>query len=367
MAPIYVKIAVSLALVTILGSCAAHQPAPATAPVPGSPSRAAGASDPLGLAGQILTMRRRPGHAAHTVAAFAAEARGLQTERISSNPVVEGADQSWNVYFAAFLAGVPTKGDAHIQLVDLTGGKREHVADGGWTVDAPVTGVRALYGAVQLAAPWFVGDRRYEMTIDVDRVATASTTFWLSNEPASAAPPPTDATPAQQSPDVANGSPRGDGADVLERARRAPGSLACVPAQAPGAGVLSKAEGIHSSPGLRITSPDKETIKQIIRRHVPAVRACYERTLADLPNLQGRMLSRFVIGPEGGVRGSCAVESDLKNATLEACILDEVGTMKFPESINEGWVVVAYPFVLRPADDDEPARPDQARRPRVKR
>ena len=68
------------------------------------------------------------------------------------------------------------------------------------------------------------------------------------------------------------------------------------------------------------------------------------------------------------MRGSCEVESNLKNATLELCILDEVLTMKFPESIDAGWLVVDYPFVLVPGGgDDEAASTRPAKRPRVKK
>ena len=294
MALTHVKSAVFFGMVAVLGSCAAHQPSPAppTAPVP-APPPAAAAPDPLAsLAGQILTTRHRLGRNTETLAAFVDEARATQTERILRNHLVNGADESWNLYFAAFLGGAWTKGDLRMQFVDLTGGKRENVGEVSWPLGSQPTGVGLFYGSVQLVEPWFVGDRRYEVTIEVDRIAKATTTFWLLNERGAAPPALTEgaaaagSTPARPSPETANGSPRGAGPEVLERARRVPGSIACAPAKAPDAPRPPAVEGARSSSGVRLKSPDKETVRQVIRRHIPAVRDCYERALSDLPTLQ---------------------------------------------------------------------------------
>jgi hypothetical protein len=287
--------------------------------------------------------------------------RALQTEEISSNVLADNGDQSWNVHFAAFLAGASTKGEVRVRFVDLTDGKREEVADGEWSLIPPSVGVRVIHGAVQLLNPWFVSERRYEMTLEVDRVARASTTFWLLTEHVSSArSAATSASaspaPARRSPDIANGATRGDDEELLELARRVPGSGTCALA-APGSGQTRWLGTFRSSPGLRLKGLNRETIRSTVRRHAAGVRACYDDRLTSTPELHGRILSRFVIGPEGRVRGSCAVKSDLNDVTLELCILDELLTITSSELIDDGWVDqgwvnIEYPFVLLPGRDD---------------
>jgi hypothetical protein len=358
-------------LATALGACAAHQPAPAPpSPAPAAPSSAAPRPDPFaGLPGKIVLTRQRLTGPYPSTSDFVASARALQTDRIPPSVEREGADRLWNVYFAAFLTGATTKGDMHLEFADLTGGKTEKVADGVWPLEGPHGG-RAVYGVVQLAEPWFVPDRRYAMTVTIDGAATASTSFWLLAERDRDARDRADgaartsAPASPPSPEIAAASAPAIDHDVTDRARRAPGSPACVAATAPDSGwTRQEARGGHASPGLRFRTPDKEAVRKVIRGHVPAVRACYENAMTKPPYPRGRLKSRFVVGPDGAVRGSCAVDSELKDAALDRCILDHLLTMKFPASIDEGWTVVEYPFVLEPADDAEPEPPRPSKRP----
>ena len=360
--------AVLLGLMTALASCAAHQPATST-PAPQPTARAAGQPDPLApFAGTIVTTRQRMTQF-RSVSEFVAGIRAVQADRLSANELDDGVNRLWYVHFAAFFARGSTKGELHFKFFDLTGGKRELVAEGTWPLLGPPGG-RAVYGDVQLAEPWFVPERRYEMIVDVDRIATASTSFWLlakreaaPHAPTARATPPTPA-PSSQSPAIAAASPHDELQDTVNGARRVSGSTACAPVKPRDPSwVDAEDRGLRSSPGLRFTGLDKDMVRKIIRNHVPAIRACYEASMDEPPYPQGKLRSRFVIGPDGSVRGSCALDSDLKNTALEQCILDEVLTMKFPETIDQGVVVVEYPFVLVPKDDDDDAAP----KPRPKR
>jgi hypothetical protein len=45
----------------------------------------------------------------------------------------------------------------------------------------------------------------------------------------------------------------------------------------------------------------KEEIRQVIRTHIDEVRACYEKGLTTLPDLQGKVEVQFIVGEKGQV------------------------------------------------------------------
>ena len=102
---------------------------------------------------------------------------------------------------------------------------------------------------------------------------------------------------------------------------------------------------------------DKEIVRGIIRRHVPAVRACYEAVMGEAPYAQGRVVTRFTIDFEGKVRHSCLVSSTLRQPDGERCILDDELHWEFPKPLGGGQVVVDYPFVLEPETEPKDRAP----------
>lgn len=97
---------------------------------------------------------------------------------------------------------------------------------------------------------------------------------------------------------------------------------------------------------------DEETIRRVIRRHVPPVRYCYERQLAKDPNLQGRLGIEFAIGQDGRVT-AVKVVGPLQSE-LDRCVARVVRRMVFPKP-EGGIVVVSYPFVFRAGNASSPA------------
>lgn len=90
----------------------------------------------------------------------------------------------------------------------------------------------------------------------------------------------------------------------------------------------------------------KHVIQRVIRRHVAAVRFCYERALAKDPKLAGKAVVRFVIDPDGKVSAAEIRDSSLKAPEVEGCILKRVRSWRFPQP-EGGAVRVAYPFVFK--------------------
>ena len=95
-------------------------------------------------------------------------------------------------------------------------------------------------------------------------------------------------------------------------------------------------------------SLDKELIRRIIRRHINEVKFCYERELTRTPNMEGRVMINFTIGPTGTVAASMVQSSTLGNPAVEQCIAVAVRRWEFPRP-QGGIVVVTYPFVLKAA------------------
>ena len=95
-------------------------------------------------------------------------------------------------------------------------------------------------------------------------------------------------------------------------------------------------------------SLDKELIRRIIRRHINEVKFCYERELTRTPNMEGRVMVNFTIGPTGGVVASIVQSSTLGNPVVEQCIAGALRRWEFPRP-QGGIVVVTYPFVLKAA------------------
>lgn len=80
-------------------------------------------------------------------------------------------------------------------------------------------------------------------------------------------------------------------------------------------------------------------VQRIVRQNFGRFRMCYERALANAPELRGRISARFVIGRDGGVSNVSNGGSDLPNSTMVACVLAGFYGLSFP--VPEGGIVTA--------------------------
>ncbi|HJL18232.1 MAG TPA: AgmX/PglI C-terminal domain-containing protein, partial [Sandaracinaceae bacterium LLY-WYZ-13_1] len=99
----------------------------------------------------------------------------------------------------------------------------------------------------------------------------------------------------------------------------------------------------------------RQEIQGVIRRHLDAIRFCYEQRLAQDPDLAGRVTVRFEISPEGRVRTARVSASTLNDAAVERCVVRQVRRWRFPPPRGGGLVRVNYPFVFRSGGSDEDA------------
>jgi len=87
-------------------------------------------------------------------------------------------------------------------------------------------------------------------------------------------------------------------------------------------------------------------IKRVLREALPAVRACYEREVAERPELAGRVTFALPIDATGAVPSASIEASTLLNAAVEACALATLHRLRFPASREGGLTTVTLPLVF---------------------
>ena len=90
----------------------------------------------------------------------------------------------------------------------------------------------------------------------------------------------------------------------------------------------------------------REVIRRVVRRHHGEVRHCYEQGLQQRPDLDGRVLTQFMIAPTGEVVAATVQSSTLGHVETEMCIARAVRRWTFPPVDAGGMTNVTYPFVL---------------------
>jgi len=91
----------------------------------------------------------------------------------------------------------------------------------------------------------------------------------------------------------------------------------------------------------------REIIARTIRENLGQIRYCYERQLSANPELYGKLLVKFVIGPNGQVASQQIGTSTMNSAMVEGCILRRIAKWKFPKPDGGTNVRVSYPFLFK--------------------
>jgi outer membrane biosynthesis protein TonB len=91
---------------------------------------------------------------------------------------------------------------------------------------------------------------------------------------------------------------------------------------------------------------ERNLIGEYVRNHTDEVRDCYQKRLQDRSTLQGKLIARFDIGPNGRVIGATA--DGIGDTLLVACVVAAVRKWEFEKPASGGKLRVAYPFVLKP-------------------
>ncbi len=92
-------------------------------------------------------------------------------------------------------------------------------------------------------------------------------------------------------------------------------------------------------------SLDKDVIRRIMRAHMGELRACYEQGLNSDPSLEGKVVVRFGVDPQGKVVGVVIESSELADEGVEKCLVGRVKRLRFPAQ-TDGIDWITYPLVF---------------------
>ena len=114
---------------------------------------------------------------------------------------------------------------------------------------------------------------------------------------------------------------------------------------------------VHALPEKEPTSPyadqkqgfmDKDVVRRVVKQHISAVTACYEKALLTDPTFACSVKTEFIIGRDGTVQRAEITTAKPQNPALERCVEGVLSRMVFPPPEGGGIVVVRYPFIFKP-------------------
>jgi len=94
-------------------------------------------------------------------------------------------------------------------------------------------------------------------------------------------------------------------------------------------------------PSLATASLDTNLVRGRIRAHNAKYRACYEAALKKDPELEGKVVVKFVIEKDGKVSSAKAEGMP----AIDDCIARAIGKIRFPSN-TRGSITVNYPFAF---------------------
>ncbi|MGI5863181.1 MAG: AgmX/PglI C-terminal domain-containing protein [Myxococcales bacterium] len=112
------------------------------------------------------------------------------------------------------------------------------------------------------------------------------------------------------------------------------------------------APGTPEQPGLDVSRMpfDPESIRQVVKFHMPEIQRCYEKVLSDSgKRLEGRVMVGFTIDLNGNVTELKALpkKSTVKDDRVVDCVLLAARRFVFPKPPDNRIYPIEYPFDLK--------------------
>lgn len=92
-----------------------------------------------------------------------------------------------------------------------------------------------------------------------------------------------------------------------------------------------------------------DSIRMVVRYHLPQVRACYDRALKQKPDLAGIVEIRFTISEQGQATASSVHRNTTGHQGLGGCLAVIMKRWRYPKPVG-GAVEFVYPFVFSAGD-----------------
>ena len=90
-----------------------------------------------------------------------------------------------------------------------------------------------------------------------------------------------------------------------------------------------------------------DAVMRVLRKATSRAKYCYEKALQSNPSLEGKVTTRFVIGPGGDVQSADVAESTMDNPEVERCLVRMVQALSFPPCSGGGVAEVTYPWIFK--------------------
>ncbi len=91
----------------------------------------------------------------------------------------------------------------------------------------------------------------------------------------------------------------------------------------------------------------KDEVGKVIHAHLNEVRYCYESAMIHTPDIEGKLIVDFAIGPAGLVRTAAVKSSTVPDPRLDDCLIRRLKRWQFPHPKGGVTVGVTYPFIFK--------------------
>lgn len=91
---------------------------------------------------------------------------------------------------------------------------------------------------------------------------------------------------------------------------------------------------------------DSAKISDAIKQHIKDLRGCFKDTCDNISYVEGKIILRIEIAPDGKVINVTIVSSQISDKPLHKCILDKIKTWKLPASGARTNITIEFPLVI---------------------
>ncbi len=88
--------------------------------------------------------------------------------------------------------------------------------------------------------------------------------------------------------------------------------------------VVEEVSEVADERGIKSESRDSDKVSEVVNGHNSSIQYCYQRELKQNPDLKGKLVVRFTIGPDGKIKDVKIISSTLNSPSIERCVLSRI-------------------------------------------